>query len=362
VALSFDHLDLTDAERRLITRACGTSPVVYLAHLDKGLSGSGVWQARWQVQPGVPTKDHVFKIGPRQKLMRERKAIDEIVSAIEPGFPHVRYLEDEETDRSLLCQEFVGEIEGETISLRKYIQSCDGVEAGQIIQRLYLERMVHWHPLSRVYPQENITLAEALDWWVNRMDIAAAAEQVGTAGIESILVPKTGLNIARLNTVIRELLSHPITVPIGTIHGDLHAQNVLLGAGKNMQLIDFGWTNREKWKAIDFLMMECSLKFVASPPHALLSDLMKLDELLDSQVTGTAAGSYSELAGCVHGNALLAIAHAVHAVRHCALILGAATDFSHYRLGLITLMAGLTLAPFINQSRVSISEYRLSFS
>jgi hypothetical protein len=177
------------------------------------------------------------------------------------------------------------------------------------------------------------------------MDIAAAADQIGRIGIEAILIHQFQTNIDGLISAIGKLLAYPIIVPIGAIHGDLHAQNVLLGAGGTMQLIDFGWTNQEKWKAIDFLMMECSLKFAASPPHSLLQDLMTLDKLLDSEFNGTPNGNYLALAGCVHGTELLAIAHAVHAVRYCALTLGAITDLSHYRLGLITLMAGLTSLP-----------------
>jgi hypothetical protein len=343
--IAFDHLYLSESHRKLIAAACEGGTRVLLAPLDKGLSESSAWQARWELTSGAHTKLHVFKIGDKTKLAREEKAISSIASVLEPKFPHVKLYSN--NGEALLRQEFVGNPSGETNSLRRYIQGLrDATPARECIMRLYFERMKHWHPPNTDHKHSEQLLKEALDWWIARADVNGAADAIGRVGLDASLVSRFGTPIDEIDARIRDVWGLKQSIPIGPVHGDLHLQNVIVDApASNMELIDYGWTNQEKWKAIDFLMMECSLKFVASPPCARLEDLLRIDELLEEKAFGELSVDFSSLSRAMHGAELVAIAAAVSAVRHCAVKLKAVDDVMQYRTGLISLMAGLTSLP-----------------
>lgn len=345
-AIQIDHLNLSDEDRLLIAKACTGGSVVYMAPLDKGLSGSSVWQARWRLHTGSNSKMHVFKIGNSAKLEREYRAIQTIASVIEPGFPHVDLFSDDSTDLALLRQEFAGESHSNTKSLRRYIEECsEPVVAKDVLRRLCTDRMKCWHPSAPSYVERQMLLREALDWWVKKIDLPRAAIQIGPVGLNESMESTHGLSVDTLINSVVTVCERPLRVRIGAVHGDLHAQNVLLSGVDRMDIIDFGWTNQDKWKVIDFVMMECSLKFACTPPHAQLADLLMLDRLLDANHNGLLDADYGELRGRIHGSNLASVASAVHVIRSCALSLGAVADIEQYRCGLIILMASLATIP-----------------
>src|SRR2546425_788874 len=118
-----DHLNLSETDRNLIAQACADATKVFLAPLDKGLSGSAVWLARWRLKNGLSSKFHVFKIGERRKLEKEYAAVKRYLAVIERRLPAFD-LYYHRSGRALLRQEFFGNVAGTSQSLRQFLHSC----------------------------------------------------------------------------------------------------------------------------------------------------------------------------------------------------------------------------------------------
>jgi len=183
-------------------------------------------------------------------------------------------------------------------------------------------------------------MRKVLDWWLKRLALQRAAEQVGIEGVALSIEEHTSIKLSELVRRVELLLDRTEAITIGPIHGDLHAQNVLVGSRGEITLIDYGWTS-ERWRAVDFLMLECSLKFLVTPPTARLDDLLLVEALLEEAVSVWPFDEWNRLVTFIHGHELAKIGAAVQAVRSCALASGAVADAEQYRRGLIALTAGL---------------------
>lgn len=67
---------------------------------------------------------------------------------------------------------------------------------------------------------------------------------------------------------------------IGPIHGDLHPSNVIISKDSSVRLIDFAWGNEAAHVIKDYLLMECSLRFMLFPHHINLEEQLEVDRLL----------------------------------------------------------------------------------
>jgi hypothetical protein len=342
-SLEFDHLNLNENEKKLIKLACGDKAEwVGLAPLDKGLSGSSVWLAKWRGS-NFHSNYHVFKIGKSEKLIREKEAMRKIAAVIHRLFPNYEFYILKNEGLALLQQQFMGDTPGTDYSLREYILNCNTPEqVKNILNKLYLNCMSDWHNLENQRLQEK-KLGEALNWWTERINLSSVSEQIGKSELDMSLKRKFRLTVESIEEMISNLFEFKDNLSIGPIHGDLHSQNVLVADGDRIQLIDFGWTGF-KWRAIDFLMMECSLKFVVSPPHASLDDLLNIDIILDKYWDKDNV-NYSSLSKCMHGRDIRKIIAGINTIRNCAIKLKAINSYKQYRMGLALLTAGLASMP-----------------
>jgi hypothetical protein len=348
----FDHFNLDERSRDLIESACGDARAVYLTPLDKGLSGSSVWLAYWERPSGAKSKRHVFKIGPERKLCKEMDAIRDIASVIDPGFPNTELLKEKNGDLALLRQEFLGDASGAVNSLRIAMrESTAPVTAYETLRELYQQRMVHWHPLKveelDYYVRRKTSFGDALESWWKRAAVADQISAVGSTAITQSFTARFACSPSTIEESLGVLAATRATLPIGPSHGDLHSQNVLLDASGGIQLIDYGWTD-EYWRAVDFLMMECSLKFLVSPANAQLDDLLVMEQVLEPALTGHEIDT-APLEKCMLPQALEVVAQAVSAVRRCALDTAAVSGPSEYRPGLALMTAGHSTMPGLNQ-------------
>jgi hypothetical protein len=70
------------------------------------------------------------------------------------------------------------------------------------------------------------------------------------------------------------------------VHGDLHANNIVIDKTNNPHLIDFEWASVKHHFLVDFSLMECSLRFATLPNHLCTELLLKHDEDLTKTISG----------------------------------------------------------------------------
>jgi serine/threonine protein kinase len=346
----FDHLTLNQIDRELISKACNFSSKVFLASLDKGLSGSKVYLAKWKLNNRNVSKYHVFKIGKYEKLKKEEDAIKNVASVVQSSFAQANLFPHENSIDALLRQEFKGGDMGEGKSLRLYIQEINDINRiRSIINNLYCKKLYEWNQTERLDEEEDepvkkIKIKDALDWWLSKEDIEKASTEIGKSQIEFRIKKLFELSITDIKNILNEIKEIEVDDDPGIVHGDLHSQNVIIDKSDKIHLIDFGWTGI-KWRLVDFLMMECSLKYLVSPPHSPMDGLLKIDQLLDSNWGNTDFSVFNDLSDFIHGSDLIKIASSIHEVRLCALKLSVVKSIKEYRIGLIPFIAALASIP-----------------
>jgi hypothetical protein len=253
--------------------------MMYLSELDKGLSGSRVFAARYIVDAtDKKSRPFVLKIGPREKVIREAGIIESIVAPTLHGVspPVVR----SGVDFGLIGQDFAGLSPSTSLpSLRQAVR--DGlVQPEDAINRLLRDRLSAWYIVRRKR---------------RRFSVGQIAEEYLTKSLapDRVLIPSTW---SQLTTYIEATCGYPIGDPAAalanvvnmevssiesTIHGDLHTQNVLMDdrTGECWP-IDFAWTKPLGCPLVDLAMLECSLKFLGIPMRSELSSLLKVEQAL----------------------------------------------------------------------------------
>jgi SAM-dependent methyltransferase len=357
---NFLFLGLDDYAKELLTLACAGTEWIELTPLDKGLSGSLVLMGRWSIS-GASSKFHVFKIGDPRKLKREYDAIVGIAAPLVRNFPNAAYWPSKDGKRAILSQEFLGDGDGSTTSLRQFIERAkDDDSVRSILDRLYSERIIDWLPKQHQKPIETTVNIE-LQNWISKGDFDSAVREVGEDGLQDSISERFGVNLQKIKKLIRLVLDAPVTVEKGPVHGDLHSQNVIVDRSNRINLIDFGWT-AIRWRAIDYLWLECSLKFVVASPYARLGDLLGMEEKLDKAWGDDKPFDTSVFDGLLEGVSLKKIAAGIDVIRKNARAHVSGLNLSDYRKGLIGMMSALTTFPQLNRPYLIHSMARNSLS
>jgi hypothetical protein len=144
------------------------------------------------------------------------------------------------------------------------------------------------------------------------------------------------LSVDDLSKGVEAALSTTRELSIGPVHGDLHATNVNLDSNLAVYLIDFGNT-MYTWRALDFIILEAAVKFVASPAHAPLRSLLECERLIDEGAPPSQLGPTS-----FYGTELAKILAAVVRIRHHCVTSKAELSIESYRAGLICVCAAFT--------------------
>jgi hypothetical protein len=76
--------------------------------------------------------------------------------------------------------------------------------------------------------------------------------------------------------VLKQLEKLKTKMCVGAIHGDLHPRNIVFAKNRSPKIIDFGWANRRSHIAIDFVLLECNLRFMVLRPDISLHSLESL--------------------------------------------------------------------------------------
>lgn len=145
---------------------------------------------------------------------------------------------------------------------------------------------------------------------------------------------------------IEQVLGQPETFSYGLVHGDLHSQNVLVDDHDDLHLIDFAWSGYG-WRALDFLMLECSLKFLLAPNDAEIDDLLEMERLLDGGTDPNT--SFSEMSDRLCGSELRVVASGIAEIRRQAIELGAVSNSEQYRRGILAMTSVLGAFPQLHR-------------
>ena len=351
--MEFSLLRLNNEMRELIHAvAPEEAEMVMLDPLDKGLSGASVWLAKWSMSGAYETPFAVVKIGDKHKIQREIQAYNNIVQDLDPDVGAFRWQVPKNGVKRLgiIKQPFRGNSDNlEVHSLLDHVRSGVSVKRGiELIDEIYLDRMKNWHPVSKSGRSiQNQTVREALDWWMSRFDLVNSIESMCRKGMSLEIRRRFKIGVAELEKKVQSIADKEMDVVVGPVHGDLHAQNIILEPSENrIHLIDFGWTAR-KWKAIDFLMLECSLKFLATPSNARATDLLGIEENLEEGINWMTKHPFGD---CVFGTQLNLIGGMIARIRNlCINEFQYVSSFEEYRRGLVALTGALASLEPLNR-------------
>lgn len=269
-----DNLSRSEAQLILSTLPREASGF-YMRPLDKGLSGAAVFAGRYKLSNGTRSKIFVMKIGDRSKIEREADAILRHVAPVIQGIstPVTRYAD----GVGLLAQDFAGLGQGAQVrSLREAVRDSD--ESGAFIDRILRHRLSPWY--SRPTAVSEIELGEVFRWYLTKGP--TSSHDLCPPGWEAFPTWSAQRRVAstapELFEMQKELRAQTITTPVGTAHGDLHAQNVLVEDHNNeCWPIDFAWTSDQVSLVVDLVMLECSLKFLTIPMRSELGTLEQVE-------------------------------------------------------------------------------------
>lgn len=267
---------LNENQKKLITKLshkfCNERKIVWLKPLERfGYSGSKLYLIFFGgKENGRP---YVIKINDKDKIKREvsasrtvrhyfENASDLPNSNIYNGklgtfmYPHMGGNKLKDIEMSKTLDEVLFDVEYDIQDVLKIINNCYDIN----------------FELARdAYSEKEFDLFDEYDRYLRQ-------EKESDDVVSSILGNRIGskeLKIKFLNTVITDplLLIHDerfrrlkMFDTIGPVHGDLHASNVVLTAMKfEPKLIDFAWAQPTSSIFKDFVLFECSVRFMLFP-------------------------------------------------------------------------------------------------
>ena len=265
-----DGLDSEDAALILSTLPQGASGI-YLSPLDKGLSGAKVYAAHFSRGNNTKSKVYVFKIGRISKVEAEVKAIEQFVCPYIKGVDQPIFRKGKE--KALVVQEFVGLSGANLTSLRQYVR--DSNKGGEVLRNLLEERFGVWY-LENQQPASTLSLGSLFERYL-RKGPSSFVYPDEWSELQEWVKDVTGLYLYDIESIVKKIATLSINSVRSIIHGDLHAQNILVDRMNVGWPIDFAWCRDELSPVIDLVMLECSLKFLAMPWSASLRSLLQIE-------------------------------------------------------------------------------------
>ena len=129
---------------------------------------------------------------------------------------------------------------------------------------------------------------------------------------------------------------------VSAIHGDLHAQNVVLDWERNAHMIDFGWAESQGPMLVDFTVMEATVRLMRFPRHVKPATFVEFQRALNRSEGHLRAREIvsrrSEPGAAMYGRAadLVGVIRAA-AERAC----GPTWDYSEYQAALFATLYGM---------------------
>lgn len=314
---------------------------LWLEPLDKGLSGSKVFSARYDTGAGRRSKPFVMKVGPIDKIDREAAAIAELAS------PYLRGIELPVYRRGvhlgLVGQEFrTLAAASELSSLRNEVRVS--ARGPQLVQRTLSDRLAPWYLPPEGADVTDFVLGALFEPYLRKGpdNSAAGIFPPPWDQLHEWVNDATGCSWDQVSDTVESLKTEQRSLPSTIVHGDLHSQNVLVDNAGECWPIDFAWTRDQSSPLVDLTMLECSLKFLAIPMRSDLRALLPVEVAIARDPVPAIAVDRIPYAEELN-NVMAAVAQ----VRRFAMDeLGA--SFADYRDGLTLMTYSLTTHPGLN--------------
>jgi len=175
-------------------------------------------------------------------------------------------------------------------------------------------------------PEERL-LGKEFDWYQR----ASREDRVAAVVSPSGNLTLWGCDYRNPLQVRDALLATRSRIPVGFTHGDLHPNNVVLDRNDHPALIDFAWAH-DGDVTVDYVLMECSLRFLLFPEHVDWQDHHWVTErMAEEDGPEQVIQRYVANPGLVHARRYIRMARAVKTLRdHARVCMTPAADFSHY--------------------------------
>ncbi len=122
---------------------------------------------------------------------------------------------------------------------------------------------------------------EEYDWYIRR-DTASGpiASMLGRKREQPEFRFLGGEVVNPLDFINQPFFTSPRLGKVGPVHGDLHANNIIVGFDDSVHLIDFAWAAQKRHVLVDYALMENSLRFLLFPDFVDPSEQLEVDLVL----------------------------------------------------------------------------------
>jgi putative drug exporter of the RND superfamily len=300
------------------------------------------WLARWEGRETSGVR--VLTLGTHAELERQNLAVRDLAGATGDRLPHLGLYRGEE-GLSLLRQRVTGREPLTTLADRLAEDAMRPEQAAATIDALLRLRLARWHfELASPPEPAELALQQLLSIEPTAPNWAAVELELGRDALEAALAEE-GVGLDDLERAVGKLAAHVERALLGPVHGALDGHSVLVDRDGRMELTSFGHAGL-RWRALDFLSLECALKFDLFVRHVEPAALMRLEQALEQHGPDDRPRDLlAALASVPHGRRLAAAAACVATVRRAAVECGAVSDVAQYRRGLALMTAGMLADP-----------------
>lgn len=272
-AILLDGLDKEEVALIQSTLPIGTSNL-FLAPLDKGFSGSKVFAGNYKLSTGFKSRLFVFKLGQNSKIEPEYYATINLVNPHIGGVDKPIYRKS--INKSIVVQNFAGLEKDEHLqSLKQY--SIRYTDLNVIITSLFKGRLGAWYSTKKVH--NNLLLGDIFQKYINKSNKSFVYPERWSR-LKDWVKEDSDIKADwyEPSEILEVIKGHNLSFYPCIVHGDLHAENVLVDSHKQVWPIDFAFCHGGSSILIDLVMMECSLKFNALPREIQLRTLLKFED------------------------------------------------------------------------------------
>jgi hypothetical protein len=240
-----------------------------------------------------------------------------------------------------LLYELVGSAPGPVITELKDLYLSDTFDADDARLCGVLQKLYHHHlPAADSVAYQTRSLGAEYKRYLrgNRPD-----RLVNLFGPSTDAVSLFGERYLHPTKALRAITQRRVSLGVAPVHGDLHPSNVVLTADDAPQLIDFAWFSEEGHVLKDYVLMECSLRFLYFPDDVDWQTHHEVTRLLVfPDGPGRVLSFIENIPGTPHASRYRRMARAVACIREAANARTPGSPFAEYLLAQYLVLYGLS--------------------